>query len=94
MHVGIAIIRARTFGLTQAEFGSLFGASQATVSNWDRGKGLSLVDVARFRARAKAQRLPWRDEWLFGERPDHEADALGHSHQGQAVERADARPSG
>lgn len=61
-------IRKTVFGgsLTQAEFGALAGATQATVSRWEAGElNPTLDQLRRVRAEAQRRKLAWHDSFFF-----------------------------
>lgn len=63
-------IRKAIFGVTQAEFGSVVGVTQATVSRWEGGEGApSLDEMARIRNEARARGIDWNDDWFFSSPP-------------------------
>lgn len=58
-------IRREIFKVTQAEFASIVGVAQATVSRWETGVAPSLDDMQAIRRTATERGIEWRDEWFF-----------------------------
>lgn len=70
-------IRTKVFKVKQAEFASIAGVTQATVSRWEAVKNPatpSLDEMARIREAAFKRRHRWSDR-LFFETPADEATA-------------------
>lgn len=66
----IAHIRQSVFSMSQAAFGELAGATQATVSRWEKGElEPDREQLNRIRAAAAERGVPWEDSWFF-EIPD------------------------
>ena len=62
----ITRIRTQVFGLDQAKFAALAGATQGTVSRWERGiLEPSLTHLQKIRAEAEQRGLSLNDAWLF-----------------------------
>lgn len=67
----IAHIRSRVFKASQAEFASIAGVSQPTVSRWERGEWEPNRDeLERIRSAAQDRRLNWDDKWFFESPPE------------------------
>lgn len=64
-------IRREIFKVTQTEFASLVGVTQATISRWEGGVAPSLDDMQRIRDAAAKRKIRWRDDWFFSS-PDRE----------------------
>lgn len=59
-------IRRRIFRVSQTEFGSIAGTTQASVSRWERGElSPDQTEMERIRAEARARGLDWDDTWFF-----------------------------
>lgn len=59
-------VRKVVLGLSQAEFATLVGVSQGTISKWESGEGAPDRDeLARIREGAKARGIEWSDSWFF-----------------------------
>ena len=58
-------IRTKIFGVTQAEFASLAGVAQATVSRWENGIAPSLDEMKAIRKAAEEGEVPWDDRYFF-----------------------------
>ena len=72
----MAHIRKAVFGITQAEMAEIAGASQPTVSRWERGEDEpDREQMARIRAHAWQLVKPWDDRWFFEAPAKYEAQA-------------------
>lgn len=58
-------IRKNIFKVTQADFATLVGVAQATVSRWEAGTAPSLDDMQAIRQAASKQKIKWKDDWFF-----------------------------
>lgn len=58
-------IRKAIFKVNQAEFASIAGVAQATVSRWENGVSLSLDEMKSIREAAKSRGIDWDDSWFF-----------------------------
>ena len=58
-------IRKHVFQVTQAEFASLAGVGQASVSRWESGVAPSLDEMSAIRQAAADRGLEWNDSWFF-----------------------------
>jgi transcriptional regulator with XRE-family HTH domain len=58
-------IRKAVFNVNQAEFASIAGVAQATVSRWENGVSLSLDEMKLIREAAITRGLDWDDRWFF-----------------------------
>ncbi|GAC1042296.1 hypothetical protein thsrh120_23000 [Rhizobium sp. No.120] len=58
-------IRTKIFGVTQAEFASLAGVAQATVSRWENGIAPSLDEMKAIRKAAEERDVAWDDRYFF-----------------------------
>jgi len=58
-------IRTRIFALTQAEFASLVGVAQASVSRWENGASPSLNEMRQVRDAALGRGVAWDDRYFF-----------------------------
>lgn len=64
----MATIRKRVFRVTQAEFASIVGASQGTVSRWEQGElEPTREQLAAIRTEAKTRGLTFSDKLFFEE---------------------------
>ena len=63
-------IRKLVFGLTQAEFATVAGVRQSTVSRWENGVPLSHREMTAIRAAAAKREIAWSDAWFFEPAPD------------------------
>jgi len=61
----IRYIRTKMFGLSQSEFASLIGRTQASVSRWEGGGPFTNEDMAAIRKAASERGLPWSDRVFF-----------------------------
>lgn len=64
----IRYIRKTIFQVNQAEFASLAGVTQATVSRWEddeNGAAPSLDEMTAIRRAAAERGLDWSDAWFF-----------------------------
>ena len=65
-------IRKNVFKVTQTEFATLAGVTQATVSRWENGVAPSLEEMQAIRkAASEREDIDW-DDGLFFEAPDME----------------------
>lgn len=63
-------IRKQLFRLSQSEFGSIAGVTQATVSRWEAGiLAPSLTELDRIRSEAKARGLRLKTDDFFPAKP-------------------------
>ncbi|MGX5719887.1 helix-turn-helix domain-containing protein [Shinella zoogloeoides] len=58
-------IRTKVFELTQAEFASLAGVTQASVSRWEKGVAPSLDEMKAIRRAAEERNIEWDDKFFF-----------------------------
>ncbi len=58
-------IRKNVFAVTQAEFASLAGVTQATVSRWENGVAPSLEEMQAIRKAAADRGVEWSDTMFF-----------------------------
>ena len=58
-------IRKHVFQVTQAEFATLAGVAQPSVSRWENGVAPSLDEMAAIRQAAADRGLEWDDRWFF-----------------------------
>ncbi len=58
-------IRKNVFAVTQAEFASLAGVTQATVSRWENGVAPSLEEMQAIRKAASDRGVEWSDTMFF-----------------------------
>lgn len=58
-------IRTNIFKVTQAEFASLAGVTQASVSRWEKGVAPSLDEMRRIRGAAEDRKIEWDDSFFF-----------------------------
>lgn len=58
-------IRKNVFKVTQAEFSSLAGVTQATVSRWENGVAPSLDEMKAIRIAAERREIHWDDGYFF-----------------------------
>lgn len=65
-------IRREVFKATQAEFATLAGVTQASVSRWEAGGAPSLDEMQAIRRAAAERDIEWNDAWFF-EAPAGEA---------------------
>jgi transcriptional regulator with XRE-family HTH domain len=71
----MAYLRETVLGVTQVEMARITGASQATVSRWERGEqNPDVQHVAKVREAAIGRNVPWDDTWVF-EVPSEKAAA-------------------
>lgn len=68
-------IRKNVFSVTQAEFASLAGVTQATVSRWESGIAPSLDEMQAIRLAARDRSIDWDDAWFFDMPPSEQAGA-------------------
>lgn len=61
----IRYIRREVFKVTQAEFASLAGVTQASVSRWEAGGAPSLDEMQAIRKAAADRGIEWNDAWFF-----------------------------
>jgi len=62
-------LRKVLFKVSQAEFATICGTTQATVSRWERCEGEpGRVELGHLRKAAKARDLDWDDRWLLDHR--------------------------
>jgi len=65
-------IRKNIFKVRQAEFATIAGVTQATISRWeadDNAAAPTLEDLARIREEASRRRLRWNDKLFFDAPP-------------------------
>jgi transcriptional regulator with XRE-family HTH domain len=58
-------IRREIFRVTQAEFATLAGVTQASVSRWEAGGAPSLDEMQAIRRAAADRGIEWNDTWFF-----------------------------
>lgn len=58
-------IRTKIFKVTQAEFSTLAGVTQASVSRWENGVAPSLDEMKAIRAAAEERGIEWDDKFFF-----------------------------
>ncbi|WP_409233677.1 helix-turn-helix domain-containing protein [Rhizobium sp. WCS2018Hpa-16] len=58
-------IRKNVFKVNQAEFSSLAGVTQATVSRWENGGAPSLDEMKAIRLAAEKRNIEWDDRFFF-----------------------------
>ncbi len=58
-------IRKNIFKVNQAEFSSLAGVTQATVSRWENGGAPSLEEMKAIRLAAEERDIEWDDRFFF-----------------------------
>jgi len=58
-------IRKNVFAVTQAEFATVAGVTQATVSRWENGVAPSLDDMRAIRTAAEERGVVWDDRYFF-----------------------------
>ncbi len=63
----IRYIRKTIFNVNQAEFATIAGVAQATVSRWENGVSLSIDEMKAIREAAMARGIEWDDRWFFEE---------------------------
>lgn len=61
----IRYIRREIFKVTQAEFATLAGVTQASVSRWESGVSPSLDEMHAIRKAAAHRDIMWNDAWFF-----------------------------
>lgn len=61
----IKSIRKNVFGINQAEFASLMGVSQPTLSRWENGEEDFISRLMRIRSEASVRGIEWKDTWFF-----------------------------
>lgn len=62
----ITVIRRRVFEVSQAEFASIAGTTQSTVSRWEGGAlAPDQYEMVRIRTEAQRRSLDWDDSWFF-----------------------------
>lgn len=61
----IRYIRTQVFKVNQAEFASIAGVRQGSVSRWENGVSPSLEEMHNIREGAKARGIAWNDSWFF-----------------------------
>jgi transcriptional regulator with XRE-family HTH domain len=71
----IRYIRKSIFQVSQADFATIAGVAQATVSRWENGVSLSLDEMKSIRDAAKARGIDWDDSWFFEEPASATGDA-------------------
>ena len=67
-------IRKNVFAVTQAEFATVAGVTQATVSRWENGVAPSLEEMQAIRSAASERGIDWSDA-LFFDAPAEETAA-------------------
>jgi transcriptional regulator with XRE-family HTH domain len=65
----MAFIRQRVFGLSQADFASVAGVAQPTVSRWEDGTPPKISEMKRIRDEAIKRGLVWHDSFFFDSPP-------------------------
>lgn len=58
-------IRTKLFGLSQHEFATLIGRTQASVSRWEGGGPFTNEDMAAIRTAAASREMAWNDRYFF-----------------------------
>ncbi|NTS30698.1 helix-turn-helix transcriptional regulator [Phyllobacterium sp. BT25] len=58
-------IRKHIFKVTQAQFASLAGVGQPSVSRWENGIAPSLDEMQAIRRAAAERGIDWDDSWFF-----------------------------
>lgn len=66
-------IRKTIFNVSQADFATIAGVAQATVSRWENGVSLSLDEMKAIREAAKERGIEWNDLWFFEDPASGEA---------------------
>lgn len=58
-------IRTQIFRVTQAEFASIVGVAQASISRWESGAAPSLTELRAIRMAALKRGINWNDRYFF-----------------------------
>ncbi|UYN98384.1 MAG: hypothetical protein KIT02_10440 [Devosia sp.] len=61
----IRFIRTRLFHLSQSDFATLIGRTQASVSRWESGGPFTNEDMAAIREAATSRSIGWDDRYFF-----------------------------